>query len=109
MLGGAWDNPLNLVFTDETGRYLVAFTVYKNFKKIVEAIGINEARFHDMRHTYAVMSLQNGDNVKTVQENLGHHTAAFTLDIYGHVTDRMRNESASRMEGYIQSITVTNN
>ena len=47
-----------------------------------------------------VAALQAGDDVKTVQETLGHHTAAFTLDVYGHVTERMRHESAARM-GFI--------
>ena len=59
---------------------------------------------HDLRHTYAVLSLQNGDDVKTVQTNLGHASAAFTLDVYGHVSDRMQRASADRMEEYIASI-----
>lgn len=61
-------------------------------------------RFHDLRHTYAVMAIKSGDDIKTVQENLGHATAAFTLDVYGHVTAQMRRDSASRMEGVIQSL-----
>ena len=67
-------------------------------------LNIPDARFHDLRHTYAVASLQAGDDVKTVQENLGHHTAAFTLDQYGHVTERMKKESADRMEKFIREI-----
>lgn len=59
-------------------------------------------RFHELRHTFAVLSLQNGDDVKTVQGNLGHATAAFTLDVYGHVSEKMKEDSAARMEGYIQ-------
>jgi integrase len=51
-----------------------------------------------------VSALQSGDDVKTVQETLGHHTAAFTLDVYGHVTERMKQESAARMEAYIQRV-----
>lgn len=39
--------------------------------------------------TYAVLSLQNGDDIKTVQGNLGHATAAFTLDVYGHAAGRI--------------------
>lgn len=37
-----------------------------------------------------MFALQSGDDIKTVQENLGHATAAFTLDIYGHVLDEMK-------------------
>ena len=54
--------------------------------------------------TYEVVYLQNGDDVKTVQENLGHATAAFTLDVYGHVSERMKEDSAARMEAYIKSL-----
>jgi site-specific recombinase XerD len=57
-----------------------------------------------MRHSYAVASLRSGDDVKTVQANLGHHTAAFTLDTYGHVTERMKQDSANHMEQFIKSV-----
>ena len=40
----------------------------------------------------------------TVQENLGHATASFTLDIYGHVTEKMKQDSANRMEQFIKSV-----
>ena len=55
----------------------------------------------ELRHSYAVAALQSGDNMKTIQENLGHHTAAFTLDVYGHVTEKMKRDSAVRMQKYI--------
>ena len=71
----------------------------------MEEIGIPKVRIHDLRHTYAVLSLQNGDDIKTVQENLGHATAAFTLDVYGHVLDHMKVASAARMDQYISSIS----
>ena len=48
--------------------------------------------------------LHSGDDIKTVQENLGHHTAAFTLDQYGHVTETMRRDSADRMQAFIKAI-----
>ena len=55
---------------------------------------------------YAVASLRSGDDAKTVQENLGHATAAFTLDVYGHVTEQMKTESANRMQAFIQSVSA---
>ena len=52
-------------------------------------------------HTYADNSIRAGEDIKTVQENLGHVTAAFTLDFYGHCTDEMRLASADRMQAFI--------
>lgn len=106
-LKDGWGNPDNLVFTTETGRYLCNQTVYLAFKKIVRRLHLDATRFHDLRHTYAVNSLKSGDDIKTVQENLGHQTAAFTLDVYAHATNSMKRESANRMDQYIHSVTKT--
>ena len=102
--GAAWSNPMNLVFTNELGGHLIPQTVVRHFKEIVSSIGRPDARFHDLRHSYAVASLRSGDDIKTVQGNLGHATAAFTLDVYGHVTNQMQEASAVRMEAYIKGI-----
>lgn len=105
-VGVLWDEGEfpGLVFTTETGAHLDGTTIWRHFKKAVQKIGVPETRFHDLRHTYAVSSLRAGDDVKTVQENLGHHTAAFTLDQYGHVTETMKQASAARMEAFIQGL-----
>ena len=102
--GTAWDNVHNLVFTNAAGSFLSHRTVYDCFKRIVKSIGMETMRFHDLRHSYAVASIKNGDDIKTVQENLGHATAAFTLDGYAHATNQMKKASADRMEQYIQTL-----
>ncbi|MBR5529290.1 MAG: tyrosine-type recombinase/integrase [Oscillospiraceae bacterium] len=95
-----------LVFTDEIGRRITPQAAYRAFKLVVTELGFETARFHDLRHSFAVASLRSGDDVKTVQENLGHATSAFTLDVYGHVTEQMKVESANRMEAFIQSVSA---
>ena len=102
--GEAWSNPARLVFTNELGAHLVHLTVYKDFKEIVRALGYENARFHDLRHSYAVAAIESGDDIKTVQANLGHATASFTLDVYGHASQKMRQKSADRMEQYIMGV-----
>ncbi len=102
--GGLWKNELNLVFTNDLGGHLTHNTLSHNYKRIAVGIGVPESRFHDLRHTYAVTALQSGVDIKTVQEALGHHTAAFTLDIYGHVTEQMKNEAASRMDAFMKAV-----
>jgi len=56
-------------------------------------------------HSYAVAAIRAGDDIKTVQGNLGHATAAFTLDVYGHVTDQMKQASAAQMENFIKRVS----
>ena len=103
--GDAWQEN-GLVFSNQTGGYLSYRTVYDCFKRIVKKIGSPATRFHDLRHTYAVACIKSGDDIKTVQENLGHATAAFTLDVYGHVTKQMKRDSAQRMEQFIQAVSA---
>lgn len=103
--GSAYNNEHNLVFTNEIGGHLSPVTVYGCFKRHVVAIGCPEVRFHDLRHSFATISIQNGDDIKTVSENLGHATVAFTLDVYGHVTEKMKRDSADRMQKFIDSIS----
>lgn len=102
--GSLWQDG-NYVFTDELGNHLSPHTVYHNFKRLVASIGLPEARFHDLRHSYAVAAIRSGDDIKTVQGNLGHHAALFTLDVYGHVTEEMKKASADRMEQFIKSVS----
>lgn len=104
--GLIWENKWNLVFTNAIGEHIVPQTALKRFKAVCARIGRPDARFHDMRHTFAVASLQEGDSVKTVQENLGHATASFTLDVYGHVSDKMKKDSADRMEKFIEKVNA---
>ena len=102
--GSLWDNPYDLVFTDPVGGPMTQSVIDHRFTALKKAAGLADFRFHDLRHTYAVNAIRAGDDIKTVQGNLGHATAAFTLDVYGHVTDQMRKESAQRMETHIKGI-----
>ena len=105
MAGASWQES-DLVFTNRLGVHLSPCTVYRNFKRLVKEIGMPNLRFHDLRHSYAVAAIRSGDDIKTVQGNLGHATAAFTLDVYGHVTDQMKQASAARMENFIKRVSM---
>lgn len=109
LAGSAWENKWDLVFTNMFGGHLIHLTVYKEFKRIVTKIGLPQERFHDLRHSYAVAAIESGDDIKTVQANLGHATASFTLDVYGHVSQKMRRQSAERMERFIQEVSGAEN
>lgn len=104
-LGNLYSNPMNLVFCDPFGKYISSDTLYKHFKKIAASIGCPDMRFHDLRHTYATLRLENGDNIKQVSAALGHATTAFTMDVYSHVTATMEQESMDKMQAFIDSIS----
>ena len=87
------------VFCDDLGQHLKQDTVRTDFKELCP-----DSRVHDLRHTFAVNSLQAGDDFKAVSESLGHATAAFTLDVYGHVSDEMRKQHAARQQEYIKAL-----
>ena len=81
LVGPAWESN-SLVFCNDLGSPLDADAVYQSYKRFLSSNGFSDLRLHDLRHTAATLMLQNGDSIKSVQEALGHHTAAFTLDVY---------------------------
>ena len=104
--GSLWDEGdfPGLVFTHPNGYHFIQPTIWKEFQKILKKAGLEHHRVHDLRHTFAVNSLKAGDDIKTLQENMGHYSAAFTLDKYGHVVDEMRIASSNRMQKLIESM-----
>ena len=55
-------------------------------------------RFHDLRHTFATLALENGMDVKTLSAMLGHVSAVTTLDIYTHITGDMQRAAAASID-----------
>lgn len=98
--GPLWNNPWNLVFTDETGEHYKIATFYNRFKAMVTRIGRPDARPHDLRHTAATVAIASGADIKSVQHLLGHATASFTLDVYAHASEKMMNDTAARIQSY---------
>ena len=106
--GSLWDEGdfPGLVFCHPNGYHYIQPTIWKEFQKILKKAGLEHYRIHDLRHTFAVNSLKAGDDVKTLQENMGHYSASFTLDKYGHVVDEMRKASSNRMQKLIESMSM---
>ena len=104
--GALWNNSYHLIFTNEFGEPLHHFSVYSHLKRILKECGMEGYTFHSLRHSFATISIENGDDIKTVQANLGHHAAAFTLKTYAHVSNKMQQNSAARMEELISSLAA---
>ena len=73
-------------------------------EKILKAIGAEHIRFHDLRHTFATLALQNGVDVKTVSSMLGHYDAGFTLRTYTHTTRQKQDEAAQTMGSFMAQV-----
>ena len=58
-------------------------------------------RFHDLRHTFATLSLKYGVDVKTLSGALGHYDAGFTLSTYTHATEGMKRDAADTIGSVI--------
>ena len=98
MAGPEWNNELSLVFTNEYGQPLPHASIEHEFKKIMISMKLPERRFHDLRHTFATEAIRAGVDVETVSKALGHFSVGFTLDVYGHVTQEMKEEAARRIQ-----------
>ena len=70
-------------------------------KKILKAIGAENIRFHDIRHTFATLSLKYGVDVKTLSSALGHYDVGFTLRTYTHATAGMKRDAADTIGSVI--------
>ena len=99
--GSAWNNSLDLVFTDGIGGSLPHSSIEHDFRRITIKQGIPERRFHDLRHTFATEALRHGADVKTLSEALGHYSTAFTLDCYAHISEEMADNFAALMASVI--------
>lgn len=71
-------------------------------RKLLKEAGIEPVRFHDLRHTFATLALQNGVDIKTLSGMLGHYSSGFTLDTYTHITDKMQQEAAEKVGSFME-------
>jgi integrase len=99
--GSRGDEAAELVFTTPTGRPIHSDKLAKKFKAILRQAGLPVIRLYDLRHTSATLGLAAGVPPKVVAEQLGHASAAFTLDIYSHLLPHMQAEAAERVESLL--------
>lgn len=82
-MGSKWKGT-DRIFTDDYGEHMNPSTCYKIFTKITKKYGLEQIRFHDIRHTSASLMISKGVNIKAVSERLGHSSINITSDIYAH-------------------------
>ena len=72
--------------------------LYHRFQTILERAKCKKVRFHDLRHTFATMAIENGMDIKTLSAMIGHVSAETTLNIYSHITDTMQLQAAVKID-----------
>ena len=87
-----------------TGEMYHPDSVVTLHKRILKDAGLEHIRFHDLRHTFSTLALQNGVDLKTVSSMLGHYDAGFTLRTYTHVTRQMQQKAAEKMGSFMAQV-----
>jgi integrase len=99
--GARWVD-LDLVFSTREGRPLMARNVIRSFHQDLRRAGLPHQRFHDLRHAYATLMIEDGEELAVISKTLGHSNISTTADVYAHLTPTMLERSATRMDGILR-------
>ncbi len=95
-------NELDLVFPNQAGNPINHNNlVNRHFNPALEAAELPKIRFHDLRHTYASLLIEQGENIKYIQNQLGHSSPTVTLNVYAHLMKPVNQEAACRLENAV--------
>ena len=91
-------NNLNLVFPNGAGKTMDHNNLIKrHFLPTLKKASLPKIRFHDLRHCFASLLIDQNENPKYIQTQLGHSSITMTYDIYGHLMKTENPESAARL------------
>jgi integrase len=88
----------DLVFSSIHGKPIAPCVLGHNFHRIAQKAGIENIRFHDLRHTFASLMLLRGAKPKVISEALGHSSVAFTMDVYSHIIEGMQEDAMALLD-----------
>ncbi len=94
--GNEWEDR-GFVFCQPTGRPVDRRRDWQDWKSLLKAAGVRDARLHDARHTAATLLLQQGVPARVVMDILGHSQISLTLGTYSQVVPELAQEAAERM------------
>jgi integrase len=87
------------VFCNEEGNPLDGDNLrHRVFYKVLAKAGLRRIRFHDLRHTFASLLIQNGESLTYVRDQLGHSSIQVTIDISGHLIPGANRQAVDRLD-----------
>src|SRR5713226_6368859 len=95
--GNRWAET-DLVFASTEGKPLDGTAISKGFHRLLERAGLQQRRFHDLRHSCATLLLVQGVSPRVVMDLLGHSQIGLTMNTYSHVIPDLRRDAADRMQ-----------
>jgi integrase len=92
-------NDLDLIFPNDAGGPINHNNMYRRqFIPALKAAKLPRIRFHDLRHTYASLMIERGENLKYIQTQLGHTNPTVTMNVYAHLMAPTNQEAARGLE-----------
>ena len=87
------------MFPNRVGGYIeVGNMQCRSYWPLLERAGLaRTVRFHNLRHTVASLMIELDENLKVIQEQLGHADIVTTANIYGHLSARKKRGAALRL------------
>jgi integrase len=89
---------VNLVFTSKVGTPVELRNALRRFQAILAGAGLPKMRLHDLRHSAVALLLGQGVSARAISELLGHSSVAVTLQVYGHLLEETKRETAAKMD-----------
>ena len=91
----------DLAFCHRDGRPISPSTLAHAFTAAARRAGLENVRYHDLRHTFASIAFSRGAAPKLIQEALGHSSVAFTMDTYSHLIPGANDSVADLLDGVL--------
>jgi integrase len=96
------NSPDQLLFTDIHNNYLKLEYFNRKLTKIIKEHHLPHMTIHGFRHTHCSLLFDAGEQIKVVQNRLGHSSAETTMNIYSHVMKNRKRETGNKFAAYMQ-------
>jgi integrase len=90
----------------KTGTPLDERNVLRRFQNILALAGLPKMRIHDLRHSAVAILIAQGVNIKAISELVGHSSVAFTPQVYGHLLEETKRETADKMNAALSPVAT---